>query len=94
MNDNIAMVMSEIVDYYGYIEIDYIFEDSDGGITNIQFNEDSKQIVKEYKNEADFLETLDPELKSIKDFYNEIEFVDSNFKFIGYADGYDAHLFI
>jgi hypothetical protein len=68
--------------------MDYVFENKDGSVINIQFDDNGKKYVKNYKSADDFLKTLDSRLENYKDFYNEVTGF-KEFEFIGYADGHE-----
>ena len=83
--------MENILKKYGTEDIDYVIENKDGSIVNIQFNENGKKYKKEFKSSDDFLKTIDNRLTDYKDFYNKIE--SNEYNFIGYADGYSQSNF-
>jgi len=79
-----------------FIDCDYVFENSDGSITNIQYNENGDMVQHEYSNGEKFtiwmgMRDLKPN-SYYREFYNEIN-SNSKFNFIGEADGYDKRLF-
>ena len=81
----------------GLIGRNYVFENSDGSITNIQYNENGDMVQHEYSNGEKFtiwmgMRDLKPN-SYYREFYNEIYFVNPKFNFIGEADGYDRRLF-
>lgn len=81
------------------IDIDYVFELTDGKIINIQFDENGNRATNTYDNGDNFTDFMEMRmLKSdayYKEFYNIITHVDYSdfFNFIGYADGYQQQLF-
>lgn len=80
-------VIYSVLKEYGTNDIDYVFENEDGSVINIQYNDKGDKFEKLYKTNADFLKTCDVRLTNIKDFYNKIDGY-SGFKFIGFADGH------
>jgi hypothetical protein len=79
------------------VDIDYVFELTDGKIINIQFDENGNKVTKTYDDGDEFTEfkemkDIDPDAYYVN-FYNSMSIDSHYFNFIGMADGHDESLF-
>lgn len=91
-------VIDNVIEKNGNNDMDYVFENKNGSILNIQFDTDGNRHEMTYSTSDDFLKKINhPALKNYRDFYNQVFHInldppfnkqlDGFFNFVGVADG-------
>lgn len=86
-------VIDNVIEKNGNNDVDYVFENKDGSIINIQFDTYGKRHDMKYSTTDDFVKKNHPDLKDYRYFYDQVFNIPFNkqlndfFDFVGLADG-------